>query len=106
MRRKQHSDLRRLASGDMPDDPEPLFDNTANVKRLAESITLPDCPGGGESLSLSPGDLCEVVSATAPIRQGVRVTVKLAELVNGWARYYAGGVWFHQGDLIRLADSE
>ena len=76
------------------------YQSALRTKVIGQHIDAQDLevPSGKETLIFEVG---QVVLATGEgqIKEGVELEVKDLEKVNGFCRYYAGGVWHLQQDL-------
>jgi len=79
-------------------------DSVLKIKAIGDegrlNVEWASVPEGNDVQHLEIGD---VVYATGEgqIKEGVELEIKDSQLVNGYVRYYAGGVWNNCEDLRR-----
>lgn len=69
------------------------------VMEEARRTKLPPTPYGTDVLEFNKGDKVIVIRDDAPYIKGFVCVLEDAYLNDGWGRYFAKGVCFHNGDL-------
>ena len=81
----------------------PRFDNTLRVKIEADNMDWDwyVTPTGNDKFIFEIGD--EVITTTSStFKPGIKLVVKDRFIECGWAKYFAGGVWHRQNDLVKI----
>jgi hypothetical protein len=95
---KKDDDIRNLAAGVLPENDFASIFGTRCLKGETLDLSENNAPSKAQPLLFKVGD--KVVSTgKGQIKPGVILTIKETDVVNNWARYFAGGVWLRQQDI-------